>query len=143
MSPSVSRRTALRGSLTASLGLAAGVAPTLAAPSPDAALIVASETLKALRAREQQAWADLDDSVPDDDPASDAASSLSAALCIGGETLAQIPALTPAGLAAKASATLALVGQGHWAEREAFTEHHRLVASILRDATRIGGGTPA
>lgn len=139
MSRALSRRSALRGSLTASLSLAAGVTPALAGPSPDAALIVAAEILKALRAREQQAWADLADDTPDDDPACDVASSLSAAVCADGEALAKIPALTPAGLATKASAMLALVGQGRGAEQEAFAEHHQLVVAVLRDAARIGG----
>jgi hypothetical protein len=137
MSRPLSRRTALRGSLAASLGLVAGAsAPARghAASPVDTALIVQADTLKALRARELQAWADLSDDVKDDGPEMAACSSLTDDVCAAGEVLAGITATTPAGLAMKASAMLALVGYGCWAETEAFREHHLLVASTLRDA---------
>ncbi len=53
------------------------------------------------------------------------------------EDLAKVRPTTSAGLAAKASAMLSLIGPGCWAAAEALTEHNDLALSILRDAVAI------
>ena len=139
MSAAVSRRTALRGSLAASLGLTTGVSSDLRIPAPDAALIVQAEHFRIVTARERQAWGDLPDS-DWESPAIAVCQALEQACRDAGEALAAMPARTPAGLAAKASAMLSLVGP-RLDTQSNLAEHHLLVASILRDAAHLGGGS--
>ena len=142
MSRPLSRRTALRGSVAASLGLVALPTRALEGKSPasaDAAVIAQAERFRALCAREHQAWGDL----PDDEwesPAIAVCQALEQACRDAGAALAEIPARTPAGLAAKASAMLSLVGP-RLDTQSNLAEHHLLVASVLRDAAHLGGGS--
>ncbi len=131
---------ALAGSAGSAMGLGAGVAPALAADTADVALIVQADAFRALCAREYQAWDDLCDNDQDGEtPALTACRVLSQCLRDAGETLAAMPARTPDGLAAKASAMLTLVGP-RLDTQNALSEHEELVVSILRDAARLGGG---
>lgn len=139
MSRFLSRRTALRGSLAASLGLVAGVSPDLGTPASDAAVIAQAEHFRVLAARESRAWDDFDDSEFGDTPAIAVCRALSQACRDAGAALSEMPAITGAGLAAKASAMLTLLGP-RLDSQAALSEHHQLVASILRDAVRLGRG---
>ena len=152
MSGAPTRRGLLAGSAAAALGLAAGVAPALATMAPnypgnsevvDAALIAEADAFRSLCAREYQAWDDLcDDDQDGETPALTACRALSQACRDAGEALADMPARTPEGLAAKASAMLALTGP-RLDTQAALSEHDGLVVSILREAMRLGGGVHA
>ncbi|MGI3903048.1 MAG: hypothetical protein ACRYGP_30170 [Janthinobacterium lividum] len=143
MSAVPTRRGLLASSAAAALGLAAGVAPVLAAGTADAALIVQADAFRSLCAREYQAWDALcDDDQDGETPALTACRALSQACRDASEALADMPARTPEGLAAKASAMLALTGP-RLDTQAALSEHDELVVSILRDAVRLGGGAHA
>ena len=141
MSPAVTRRQALATSAAAALGLGAGVAPTDAATSSDATLTMQADAFRSLCAHEDQAWHDLAEEDQDGEtPALTACRALSQACRDAGAALAELPARTPIGLAAKASAMLTLVGP-RLDTQAALSEHEGLVVSILRDAARLGGGS--
>ena len=143
MSAILTRRSALRGSAAAALGLAAGVAPALAADTADTALIIQADAFRSLCAREYQAWDDIsEDDQVDETPALTACRALSQACREASEALAGMPARTPEGLAAKATAMLALTGP-RLDTQAALSEHEELVVSILRDAARLAGGVHA
>ena len=143
MSGAPTRRGLLTGSAAAALGLAAGVAPALAVDTADATLIVQADAFRSLCARDNQAWHDLsEDDQNGETPALTACRALSQACRDAGEALAETPAATAAGLAAKASAMLVLTGP-RLDTQAALMEHEELVVSILRDAVRLGGGAHA
>ncbi len=152
MSRAPTRRGLLAGSAATALGLAAGVAPALATMAPnypgnsevaDAALIAEANAFRSLCARESQAWHDLDDDDQDGEtPALTVCRALSQACRDAGEALAETPATTAVGLAAKAPAMLALTGPRLDTQAE-LIEHDELVVSILRDAVQLGGGAHA
>ena len=75
-------------------------------------------------------------------PHSRPAGALSQACRDAGEVLAAMSARTPEGLAAKATAMLALVGPRLDTQAN-LSEHEGLVVSIMRDAVRVGGHADA
>ena len=106
-----------------------------AAAHPDADLIEKAGEFQTLCARERAAWSDLDET-SSDAPAVKACRALERDCHDTGQALADIPARTSAGLAAKASAMLSLVGP-RLDTSSNLAEHHLLVASILRDAAKV------
>ncbi|MGI3899774.1 MAG: hypothetical protein ACRYGP_17580 [Janthinobacterium lividum] len=140
MSAVLTRRSALRGSAAAALGLAASVGMARAATQADAALIIQADAFRSLCARENQAWHDIsEEDQVGETPALTACRALSQACRDAGDVLADMPARTPEGLAAKASVMLALTGP-RLDTQAALSEHEELVVSILRDAARLAGG---
>lgn len=134
MSAAVTRRAALRGSAVAALGLAAGVAPAMAAPlalsANDARLVAIADELAAL---EQETHAYVTSKGgrgwdPDDDPAWDA---LLDGFGPREVEMAGLPADTMAGVLAKARASR----QSSVAGCE-----NGIDASVVDDVLRLFGG---
>ena len=142
MSGAVTRRRALATSAAAAIGLAAGVAAVQGAPLDDAALTAQADVFRDLCRREELAWAALDEDEYGETPALKACRALSQACRDAGAALAEFPARTPIGLAAKASAMLTLVAP-RLDTQAALSEHEGLVVSILRGAAQLGGGALA